>query len=51
MNEILDIANMQKNSLGFVDIYKIKSLTKSSIEYIKNVLDENSINYRVERFG
>lgn len=51
MNEILDIAKMQLKSLGFVDIYKIQSLTKSSLDYIRNVLDNNNISYRVERFG
>lgn len=51
MNEILDIARMQLKSLGYIDVYKIQSLTKSNLDYIKEVLDKNNIEYRVERFG
>lgn len=51
MNEILDIAKMQLKSLGYIDIYKIQSLTKSSLDYIRSVLDSNNISYSVQRFG
>jgi hypothetical protein len=37
MNEILDIARMQLKSVGFVDVYKIQSMTKSSLDYIREV--------------
>jgi hypothetical protein len=51
MNEILDIARMQLKSVGFVDVYKIQSMTKSSLDYIREVLSNNNIEYRFEKFG
>lgn len=30
---------------------KFQSMTKSSLEYIKEVLEINNISYKVERFG
>ena len=43
LDEIIELAEMQKKSLGFIDINKIAESTRSDKDYIRHALNERGM--------